>query len=190
MNISNLRDTIIPKSDQLNADDLIGCSRTITITGVTRGNNESPLNIHYEGDDNRPFKPCKTMRRLLIAAWGEDGNNWIGKSATLFTDPDVKYAGKNVGGIRISHLSDIKKRFEINLTATRGSKKLYTIDVLQPTEKPPYPEDKFNAGFEAMKAQIQGGKMTTEQVINRCEASGKLNEQQRQMIRELDESEE
>ena len=177
------------KSDQLNADDLIGVSRTIVVTGVSRGNNESPLNVHYEGDDGRPFKPCKTMRRLLIMAWGENGNDWIGKAATLFTDPDVKYAGKNVGGIRISHLSHIPKRIEVNLTATRGSKKLYTIEPLQIAEKPPYPEDKFNAGFEAMKAQIQGGKMTTEQVINRCEASGKLSEQQRQMIRELDESE-
>lgn len=188
--ISNLRDTIIPKSDQLNADDLIGVSRTIKVTGVSRGNNESPLNVHYAGDDGRPFKPCKTMRRLLIMAWGEDGNTWVNKSMTLYNDPEVRYAGKNVGGIRISHLSDIKGRIEVNLTATRGSKKLYTIEPLVVAEKPPYDEDKFNKGFEAMKAQIQSGKMTTEQVINRCEASGKLSEQQRQAIRELDESEE
>lgn len=187
--ITNLRDTIIPKSDQLNSDDLIGASRTITVTGVGRGNNESPLNVFYDGDDNRPFKPCKTMRRLMILAWGEDGNLWAGRAMTIYTDPEVKYAGKSVGGIRISNMSHITKRIEINLTATRGSKKLYTIDPLQIAEKPPYPTDKFQSGFEAMKAQIQGGKMTTEQVINRCEVNGKLSDEQRQLIRELDESE-
>jgi len=36
--ISNLSDTIVPKSDQLNADQLLGGSMTITVTDVRRVN--------------------------------------------------------------------------------------------------------------------------------------------------------
>lgn len=129
--VTNLRDTIIPKSDQLNADDLIAGAITITVTGVSRGNAESPLVINYMNDNGRPYKPCKTMRKLLIYAWGEDGNAWIGRGMVLYNDPTVKWAGKAVGGIRISHLSHIEKQIEVNLTATRGKKALYKVGVLQ-----------------------------------------------------------
>lgn len=129
--VTNLRDTIIPKSDQLNADDLIGIQKMIVVTGVSRGNAENPLIINYEGDNGRPYKPCKTMRKLLIFAWGEDGNKWIGHGMVLYCDPSVKWAGKAVGGIRISHLSHINQPIDVNLTATRGKKALYHIEVLQ-----------------------------------------------------------
>ena len=128
--VTNLRNTIIPKSDQLNADDLIGTTLTITVTGVSRGNAENPLFINYINDNGRPYKPCKTMRKLLIFAWGEDGNTWLDKGMVLYCDENVKWAGKAVGGIRISHLSHIAKALEINLTATRGKKSLYKIGVL------------------------------------------------------------
>ena len=65
--VTNLRDTIIAKSDQLNADDIIGTGITITVTAVKRGDSaEQPVVIHYQGDNGRPYKPCKTMRRVLI----------------------------------------------------------------------------------------------------------------------------
>lgn len=129
--VSDLSNTIIPKSDQLNADDLIGSPRIIVVTGVSRGNAESPLVINYEYDNGRPYKPCKTMRKLLIHAWGSDGNLWIGRAMQLYNDPKVKWAGKEVGGIRISHLSHIDKQIKVNLTATRGKKQEYLITPLQ-----------------------------------------------------------
>lgn len=183
--IVNLRDTIVPKSDQLNADDLIGMERVITITGVRRGNNESPLFINYQGDDGRPYKPCKSMRRILIFAWGENGNEWIGKSMQLYCDTSVKYAGKEVGGIRISAVSHIDKPISVKLTATRGSKKEYKVNVLQAQEKPPYPVDKFNKAVDAMRKSIESGQFTPEQVITRCELSGKLSDEQRAVIRKM-----
>ena len=129
--VTNLRDTSVPKSDQLNADDLIAGSITITVTGVTRGNNESPVIIHYQNDNGRPYKPCKTMRKLIVFAWGEDGNAWVGKGMVLYNDPSVKWAGKAVGGIRISHLSHIPKPMEVSLAASRNSKALYRVAILQ-----------------------------------------------------------
>jgi|TARA_R110000744_G_scaffold352592_1_gene458744 hypothetical protein len=128
--VTNLRDTITPKSDQLNADELIATSLTITVTGVSRGNPENPVVINYQNDNGRPYKPCKTMRKLIVAAWGENGNEWINKGMVLYNDPTVKYAGKEVGGIRISHLSHIAKAMQVNLTSTRGRKTLYKIGIL------------------------------------------------------------
>src|SRR3546814_8397362 len=62
------------------------------------------------------------MRKVLVFAWGSDGGAWIGQSMTLYNRPDVQFGGEEVGGIRISHLSDIDKDIAIPLTATRGRK--------------------------------------------------------------------
>ena len=180
--VTNLRDTIIPKSDQLNADDLVGTTMTIIVSGVSRGSSESPLVINYQNDGGRPFKPCKTMRKLLIAAWGENGNEWIGHSMVLFCDDTVKYAGKNVGGIRISHLSHITKRLQVNLQVTRGKKQLYTVNILQATM---YPDDVFNNAFESMNKMIVDGKMTAAQVITKCSQTGTLTNNQLERINSI-----
>jgi hypothetical protein len=62
------------------------------------------------------------MRKVLIFAWGDDGHQWVGRSMTLFNDPEVKWAGVKVGGIRISHLSDIDGDIQVSITTTRGKK--------------------------------------------------------------------
>ena len=129
---SDLRWTIVPKSDQLNAEQLLGGAITITVTGVeVHDSAEQPISIRYENDDGRPYKPAKTMRKVLIFAWGSDGASWRGKSMTLYNDPSVRFGGTAVGGIRISHMSDIAKQIDISLTATKGKKALHTIKVLQ-----------------------------------------------------------
>jgi hypothetical protein len=129
--ISDLRSTIVPKSDQLNAEQLLSGAITITVTDVRTGNDEQPVAIHYHGEDGRPYKPCKTMRKVLILAWGEDGRRWIGRSMTLFCDPSVRFGGVDVGGIRISHLSHIDRTKELSLTATRGKKAKHVIHLLE-----------------------------------------------------------
>lgn len=129
--ISNLRDTIVPKSDQLNAEQLIGAPLTITVTDVRRGStDEQPITIHYDSDAGRPYKPCKSMRKVLVFAWGEDGRQWIGRSMTLFNNPEVMFGGVKVGGIRISHLSDIERDIALSLTKTRGKKEQFVIQKL------------------------------------------------------------
>ena len=126
--VSNLRDTILPKSDQLNAEQLLGGAMTITVTDVRRGaTDEQPIAIHYTGDNGRPYKPCKSMRKVLVFAWGEDGRQWIGRSMTLFNNPEVMFGGVKVGGIRISHLTDIERDIQLSLTKTRGKKEPFVI---------------------------------------------------------------
>jgi hypothetical protein len=124
MNIAN---TIIPKSDQLNADDLITGPRTIKITAVKSGSDEQPVVIAYEGDNSRPYKPSKSMRRVLIVAWGAEGSAYVGRRLTLYRDPLIKFGGEPVGGIAISHMSDIDGPLVIALTVSRGKKKQFRV---------------------------------------------------------------
>jgi len=125
----DLKPTIIAKSDQLNADDLIGGSITVTVTNVASGGADQPILINYEGDNQKPYKPCKSMRRVLVGAWGSDGKAYIGRAMTLYRDDTVKWAGAPVGGIRISHLSHITEPLTLSLGLTRGKK---TPVVIQP----------------------------------------------------------
>lgn len=131
VDISHLGSTIIPKSDQLNAEQLLAGSMTITITDVRAGSDEQPIAIHYAGDEGRPYKPGKTMRKVLVFAWGEDGRQWIGRSLTLYCDSSVKFGGIEVGGIRISHMSHIQKTINVALTSTRGKKAMHSIQILK-----------------------------------------------------------
>lgn len=110
------------KSDQLNADDLIGAPRTITITRVTGSDGDQPVSIHYEGDGGKPFKPCKTMRRVLLAVWGRNAAEYVGRSMTIYRDDSVTFGGLNVGGIRISHMSHIDKKTVVVVMKTKGKK--------------------------------------------------------------------
>lgn len=181
----DISDTILAKSDQLNADDLISAPRTILITSVTKGNAESPVIIRYEGDSNRPFKPCKTVRRILSLGWGVMANTWAGKSVTLYNEPSVIYAGKAIGGIRIKAMSDIPKRITVSLSTTRGKKSEHIIDILQAQIKPMYDPEKFTQVFDAMAKQVESGKMTHEQIINKCEVTGQLTEEQKQQVRDI-----
>ena len=159
---SDLRWTIVPKSDQLNAEQLLGGAITITVTGVeVHDSAEQPISIRYENDDGRPYKPAKTMRKVLIFAWGSDGASWRGKSMTLYNDPSVRFGGTAVGGIRISHMSDIAKQIDISLTATKGKKALHTIKVLQskPAAKTAKPASAaafdLRAAIHNVRAQIE-----------------------------------
>lgn len=154
--IKNLRDTIIPKSDQLNAEQLLHGPMTIRVTSVRRGNDEQPVIIHYENDGGRPYKPCKSMRKVLIFAWGEDGSQWVGRMATLFNKRDVKFGGQEVGGIRISHLSHIDADIALSLTATRGKKEPFVIKKLAVDDPVPAARVALEAaarnGMDALKA--------------------------------------
>lgn len=127
--VLDISHTIIPKSDQLNAEQLLLGPLTITVTRVTVGaGDEQPVSVFYEGDKGRPFKPCKTMRKMLAFAWGADASQWAGRAMTLFNEPAVKFGGEEVGGIRISHLSDIPQpMLKASLTTTRGKKSQFAV---------------------------------------------------------------
>lgn len=126
----DLSDTIVPNSQQLNAEDLLSHPVTVTITGVTKGSAEQPVNIELAEFPGRPFRPSKTVRRILVNAWGAEASAYVGRRMTLYRDPAVKFGGMDVGGIRVSHLSHIDKPLSVALTVTRGKRQAYTVQPL------------------------------------------------------------
>ena len=140
--MNDMTAVIVPKSDQLNSDDLIAGPRTIRIRDVAiRPGTEQPVSIFYDGDNNKPWKPCKSASRVLVAAWGADANAYLGRSATLYRDDGVTWGGMKVGGIRISHLTDIERPLVIALTEKKGSKKIATINPLKLEHRQDAPAD-------------------------------------------------
>ena len=122
---NDLSSTVIAKSDQLNADDLIE-PITITVTRVDRvKSKDQPVLIHSTG--RQPFKPCLTMRRMLISAWGKYKDEWVGRSMVVYCDPEVMWAGKAHGGIRVSHVSHITEPVSKMLQVMRGRKSMFTL---------------------------------------------------------------
>lgn len=130
--MNDMRAVIVPKSDQINADDLLAGPMTIVITKVEiRPGTEQPVSIYFDGDNNKPYKCCKSMARVLVTCWGPDANQYVGRRLTLYRDPKVLWGGLAVGGIRISHMSHIDAVQTMALTATKGSKKPFTVKPLE-----------------------------------------------------------
>lgn len=155
---------IEPKSDQLNSDDLIGGPLTIRITGVSanEGSPEQPISVSFEGDNRKPYKPCKSMRRVMVHVWGPDAKAYVGRSMTLYRDPEVQFGGMKVGGIRISHMSHIDGEKTMALTATRAKRAPFKVRPLK--------VDAAQANEDAMATWVQrfitalNGKQTVEDV--------------------------
>lgn len=126
----DLSETTAPRSDQQNYDDYVSGSKTVTVTEVKAGSEEQPVEIHLLEFPGRPYKPSKSMRRVLIAAWGSDSSPWHNRRMTLYGDPTVRFGGSVTGGIKISHLSDIDKAISVNLTVTRGRRAPHKVEPL------------------------------------------------------------
>lgn len=127
---------LVAKSDQINGPDLIAAPRVVKIAGVRLTGKEQATEISIEGDD-KLWRPCKTVVRLLARAWGNEGNNWIGKSAQLFYDADVRYGKDKPGGVRVSHLSNLSSDLTVCLQVRKGVVKEYTIKPLATVKHSP-----------------------------------------------------
>jgi hypothetical protein len=132
MSGTDLSDTIAPRSDQMNAEDLLTGPRTFTVKEVrVADTGDQPVSIILvEFPAGRPFKPSKTVRRILVAAWGTEGKVYVGRRFTLFRDPEVRFGGEEVGGIRVSHMSHLRKPLKIALTVTRGRRAPFVVEPL------------------------------------------------------------
>lgn len=140
--MTTLSEALAPRSDQLNADDLIPGPRVLKITGgrVSSEDRQKRIVLSYEGDGGKPFKPCKTMGRAMVMVWAltDDGfaEQVIGKSIRVYRDPEVRFGDQGqVGGIRISHMSHIDKPVSLKLTVSQGKKAVFTFHPL-PTAAP------------------------------------------------------
>lgn len=137
--------TTAPNSTQQNFDDYGAGPRIVTVTEVTAGSTEQPVEIHLAEFPGRPYKPSKSMRRVLVAAWGSDGDSYAGRRMKLAGDPTVKFGRDVVGGIKIAALSDIDKPLTISLTVTKGKRAPHTVDPLPDLS----PIDKLKAEWKS-----------------------------------------
>jgi hypothetical protein len=131
MNQIDVSHTIISKSDQLNATDLPPGDSILKIVNVkVAADKDQPVQILIEGYEGRPYKPCLSMRRVLIAAWGQYAETWIGQSIAVYCENSVLWAGKEVGGIRITSLTGIDKEVRVPITITRNKREIYVVGPL------------------------------------------------------------
>ena len=136
----DMTESIIPRSDQINADDLIAGPMTVTVREVIAGVAEPPFDFLLVETD-RAYRPSKTMRRVIVAAWGPLAANYAGRRLTLYREPSIKFGGQEVGGIRISHMSHIEGPVEVMAQTTRGKREKFTVQPLAdpPVARPPGP---------------------------------------------------
>ena len=131
MTTFDISDTLAPNSDQLDAIDLhMSGPKVFTVSKVSKGSAEQPVQIHLAEFD-RPWRPGLSMRRVMVACWGPDANQYVGRSIKLWCDPKVAFGGQDVGGVRILALSHIDKPRGIPLLVSRGKSATYKVDVLK-----------------------------------------------------------
>mgnify|MGYP003408502765 CR=1 FL=1 len=151
----DISQTTAPKSDQQNFDDYIAGPKTVTVSEVPKGSSEQPVEIHLVEFPGRPYKPNKSMRRVLVAAWGSEASAYTGRRMTLFGDPGVKWAGEQVGGIKIGALSHIDKKLTVNLTVTKGKRAPHTVEVLENAPAPQQQPQVTEVHVEASSNEAQ-----------------------------------
>ena len=138
----DITDSLAANSAQQNYDEYLAGPKTVTVAEVTQGTAEQPVNVELVEFPGKPFKPAKSVRRVLAAAWGTDASKWTGRRLTIYGDPSVRYGGKEVGGLRVSHVSHIDKPITVALTVTRGKRAPFTVQPLPDAPAPPpIPDD-------------------------------------------------
>ena len=153
--------TTIPKSDQQNFDDYIGGPKTVTIEKVTAGSLEQPVDVHLVEFPGRPYRPSKSMRRVMVKAWGIESAAYTGHRMTLYGDPEVTFGRDKVGGIKISHLSHIDERLTLALTVTRGKRAPFNVERLAEATPAPTvtnPNAALLAEIGALADKTEGGR--------------------------------
>lgn len=148
----DMTESLAPKSDQLDAIDLVSGPRTFTIENVSKHNAEQPFNFHLSGFD-RVWRPGKSMRRVIAAAWGTKTSAYIGQSVTLYCDPSVQFGNEAVGGTRISHMSGLDKPLKVPLLLKKGRSAVFTVQPLKEAPKPAQQARDWTAEADALTGQ-------------------------------------
>lgn len=126
----DLTETITPRSDQINADDLISGPVTVTIQEVVKGTAEQPVDVRLVEFPGRAYRPSKSMRRVLVMAWGAEAAAYTGRRLTLYRNPEITFGKDKVGGIEIGEMSHLEKPLTVALTATRGKRRSFSVKPL------------------------------------------------------------
>jgi hypothetical protein len=81
-----------------------------TISGVTidtfKGQNGKPdeqkLSCVVDlGTEEKKVTLNKTNLRVIIGAYGDDTDKWVGRPIVVYYDPNVSFGGRTIGGVRV-----------------------------------------------------------------------------------------
>jgi len=175
-NAHALQQALAPKSDQLNADDLIAANKIIVISGVNINlGSEQKIIINYQGDNGKPWKPSKGMGRVLTELLGGDPDKWVGETVELFRNKEIRFGKEKCGGIQIAGMSAVRNVTTLLITTAKGKKSSITIQPIatagnQPQQRAqtpaPQPEQP-NAKREwavKLKAAVNYGSLAVDEV--------------------------
>ena len=124
-----MTESLEARSDQINAVDLSE-PRTYTIEKVTAGKATHPFDFHLVESPGKVYRPNLGMRRVIVDGWGPETSAYHGRRLTLFNEPTVIYAGVEIGGIRVSHMSHLDKPLKTSLAISQKKKVPYTVQPL------------------------------------------------------------
>lgn len=181
------------RSDQLNADDLVGGSIVKKIVKVEEGkrDGETVPKIYLEGD-YQPWIPCKTMAVLLVQAWNvSKPSDIVGRYVELFRWGDAVFAGEKVGGIRVCGLSHIDSDQTFMVRINRKKKILWKVRKLNTpadSEKSYMTQVVFDEKFTLVCDAITSGKLTHQQAIQRLEKTALLTDEQKETVMQISEN--
>lgn len=175
--MTTLAEALAPKSDQLNAADLISGPRVLKITKarISKEDRATKIVLNFEGDNGKPWKPCKTMGRGMVMAWAiTDEEQFVGKSVRVYRDPTVTFGAEGeIGGIRISHLSHIDKPATAKLMVSKGKYALFTFNPLV-TEAPRQTAEEWAETHIAAVERVDSLERLAEMQTNSARALEKL----------------
>ncbi len=163
----DLTESVEPKSDQINADTLIPGRITVTIKTVRAGSKEQPFDFLLE-ETPLAYRPSKSMRRVIIAAWGPKTSAYTGRRMTLYREPSIMWAGQKVGGIRIAAMSDISEPLQVAFQVTKGKSETVTVKPLPNLALDAAPEP---ARSEPNRDDGPGGEVAASSASSGSEAS-------------------
>lgn len=148
-----ITDTLAPKSDQLNADDLRSGPRTFTIDRVRIPGGDQPVEV-FLAEWEQPYKPCKTMRRVMTELWGGKSADYTGRQFTLYRDPKVRFGADTLGGIRISHMSHIgDEKRKVSVPVKKGQRGYWTVEPLSDAAPSTPAPSETDAQIAALQAE-------------------------------------
>lgn len=148
--MDDISDTLAPKSDQLDAIDLMGKPpKVFTVTKVdVKKNSDQPVSVHL-AEFPRVWRPNVSMRRVLGKCWGMKSSQWVGRQVELYCEDDVKFGNDVTGGTRISRLSHIDGPKTVPLLLSKGRAGSWKVQPLPDDASRPDPR------VAALKAEWQ-----------------------------------
>lgn len=115
MNINEMKE-----SKYLKKED-VGQGKLLTIKGLSQENvalESQPEELKYIMFFNEESKGLvmnwTNIQLCANAAGSEDTDNWVGKQIVLYNDPNVSYAGKITGGIRVRAPKNTEPKADFN----------------------------------------------------------------------------